>query len=184
MNRQLFLNGDIDSDSVRTIIQEIIVINYEDEQKERQTYNLIDGRPEPRKPIKLFINSPGGSVYDGFALIDAIRNSKTPIHTICLGSAMSMGMLIYSVGHKRYVGDYSTLMFHDVSSVMADKLETIRDKVGELNRVQAMICSVVVNHSKVPMEELATRISRREDWYISAEEAIKYGLADDYFRGF
>lgn len=183
MNRQLFLNGDVDADSVRTIIQDIIFINYEDAQKEKQAKNG-GFQPEMREPIKLFINSPGGNVYDGFALIDAIRNSKTPIHTIALGSAMSMGMLIHSVGHKRYVGEYATLMFHDVSSAVADKLETIRDRVGELNRIQAMICSVVTNHSNISMEALATKISRREDWYISADEAIKYGLADDYFTSF
>lgn len=174
MNRQVFLNGDINSSSVRDIIFKIISINHED--------NNIP--KNEREPIKLFINSPGGNVYDGFALIDTIRNSTTPIHTIALGSAMSMGMLVYSVGHERYVGEYSTLMFHDVSSAVADKLETIRDRVGELNRIQAMICSVVVNNSKIPMEQLASKLYQREDWYISAQEAIDYGLADGYFKGF
>lgn len=174
MNRQVFLNGDINSSSVRDIIFKIISINHEDS-------NIPKNE---REPIKLFINSPGGNVYDGFALIDTIRNSTTPIHTIALGSAMSMGMLVYSVGHERYVGEYSTLMFHDVSSAVADKLETIRDRVGELNRIQAMICSVVVNNSKIPMEQLASKLYQREDWYISAQEAIDYGLADGYFKGF
>lgn len=174
MNRQVFLNGEINSSSVRDIIFKIISINHED----------ADIPKNEREPIKLFINSPGGSVYDGFALIDTIRNSTTPVHTIALGSAMSMGMLIYSVGHKRYVGEYSTLMFHDVSSAVADKLETIRDRVGELNRIQAMICSVVVNNSKIPMEQLASKLYQREDWYISAQEAINYGLADGYFTSF
>ena len=143
--------------------------------------NLI---PPARKPIKIFINSPGGNVYDGFALIDAIRNSTTPVHTIALGSAMSMGMLIYAVGHRRYIGEYSTLMFHDVSSAVADKLETIRDRIDELNRIQAMICSVVTTNSKVPMEKLAEKLSQREDWYISAKEAIDLGLADGYLTEF
>lgn len=174
MNRQVFLNGDINSSSVRDIIFKIISINHED----------VGIPKNEREPIKLFINSPGGSVYDGFALIDTIRNSTTPVHTIALGSAMSMGMLIYSVGHKRYVGEYSTLMFHDVSSAVADKLETIRDRVGELNRIQAMICSVVVNNSKIPMEQLASKLYQREDWYISAQEAVNYGLADGYFTSF
>lgn len=178
MNRQLFLNGDINSNTVRDIIFKIISINHEDENNEKLSPIYS------REPIKLFINSPGGNVYDGFALIDTIRNSKTPVHTIALGSAMSMGMLVYSVGHERYVGEYSTLMFHDVSSAVADKLETIRDRVGELNRIQAMICSVVVNNSKIPMEQLASKLYQREDWYISAQEAIDLGLADGYFKGF
>lgn len=176
MNRKLLLSGDIDYYSTRPIIQAIMEINAEDANK------LIPAKE--RKPIQLFISSPGGDVYSGFALVDTIRNSVTPIHTIALGGVMSMGMLIYSVGHKRYMGEYATLMFHDVSSAVADKLEGIEDRVRELKRVQAMICTVVTNNSKVPLEFLAKRLSQREDWYISAEEAIKLGLADGYFKNF
>lgn len=176
MNRKLLLSGDIDYSTVSPLINSIVAINAEDNAK------LIPAAA--REPITLFVSSPGGDVYSGFALIDVIRNSTTPVHTVALGGAMSMGMLIYTVGHKRFVGEYSTLMFHDVSSAVADKLEGIEDRVKELKRIQAMICTVVTNHSKVSLPHLATKLSRREDWYISAQEAIECGLADDYFNGF
>lgn len=176
-DRRLLLSGDIDYNSTHSIIRSIIDINAEDELIEKTNKNY------KRIPIKLFINSPGGNVYDGFALIDIIRNSKTPIYTIALGAAMSMGMLIYTVGHKRFVGEYATLMFHDVSSAVADKLESIQDRISELKRIQAMICTVVTYNSKVSLEQLAYKLNQKEDWYISAKEALHLGLAEDYFKG-
>ena len=174
MNRKLLLSGDINYTTIFPIMQSIIDINSEDEMIEKIN------KQYKRVPIQLFINSPGGNVYDGFALIDVIRASKTPVHTIALGSAMSMGMLIY----KRFVGEYSTLMFHDVSSAIADKLEGIQDRIKELKRIQAMICTIVTNHSEVPLEQLAIKLNQRDDWYISAEEALQYKLAEDYFKNF
>jgi ATP-dependent Clp protease protease subunit len=176
--RKLLLNGEVETNITKELIQSIININAEDDALEKFNKNYV------RVPIELYINSPGGNVYEGFALIDVIRNSKTPVYTIALGSAMSMGMLIYSVGHKRYVGEYSTLMFHDVSSAIADKLEGIEERVKELKRIQAMICTVVVNNSSVPIDKLAHKLNKREDWYISPQEAIDLKLADDYFKGF
>ena len=177
-NRNLFLNGEIDSFTIQPIIQNILAINEEDEMLEKKYTNV------QRTPIKLFINSSGGNVYDGFALVDVIRNSSTPVHTIAVGSAMSMGLLIYAVGHKRYVGDYATLMFHDVSSAIVDKLEGMKDRMEELRKIQAMICTIVTNHSTIPLNTLAVKLNQREDWYISAQEAIEYKLADEYLHKF
>ena len=178
LNRNLFLNGEINSSSVQNIIESILNINEEDERLEKQYNNVI------RTPIKLFINSNGGNVYDGFALVDIVRNSTTPIHTITVGSAMSMGLLIYAVGHKRYVGEYATLMFHDVSSAIVDKLEGMKDRMEELRKIQAMICTIVTNNSNIPLNTLAVKLNQREDWYITAQEALEYKLADDYLHKF
>lgn len=176
LNRNLFLNGEINTASVQNIVQNILTINEEDEHLEKQYTEVT------RTPIKLFINSTGGNVYDGFALIDVIRHSTTPIHTIVVGSAMSMGMLIYAVGHKRYVGEYATLMFHDVSSAIVDKLEGMKDRMEELRKIQAMICTIVTNNSNIPLNTLAAKLNQREDWYISADEAIQYQLADGFLN--
>ena len=84
-----------------------------------------------RKPIKLFINSFGGSCYDGLALVDVIKQSKTPVHTISIGSSMSMGLWIYLAGHKRYIGENATLMFHDVTTWVWDKTETLKQELNQ-----------------------------------------------------
>ena len=176
LNRKILLSGDINEESIQKVIEDIIAINEEDDKRSVQCKDWT------RIPIQLFINSGGGNVYDGFALIDIMRQSKTPIHTITIGSAMSMAMMIFMAGHKRYVGEYSTLMFHDISALVHDKTESIRARLGELNRLQAMICTVVATNSEVPPEVLIEHLNKKEDWYIASDEALKLGLAHDYFR--
>ena len=93
--------GYIDSIDTNLIIQDIYEINEEDAKK--QTV----------EPIKLIINSSGGEIYSGLALIDVIDNSQTPIHTICHGSAMSMALMVYASGHRRIASKYATFMYHE-----------------------------------------------------------------------
>ena len=83
--RKILLSDNISALSVKDIITKIMDINYDDDLKE------ADYKDWERKPIKLFINSFGGSVYDGLSLVDIIKQSKTPVHTISIGSSMSMG---------------------------------------------------------------------------------------------
>lgn len=68
-----------------------------------------------REPIKIYINSYGGNLYDMWSLIDIILNSKTPIYTYCKGYAMSAGFKIFLAGHKRFVSKHATLLYHQLS---------------------------------------------------------------------
>jgi len=97
LSRTLTL-GDIDSEIINDIIQLIYEINEEDAKKTQV------------EPIKLIINSFGGEVYSGLALIDVIDNSLTPVYTICHGSAMSMALIIYAAGHQRMAKENGILM--------------------------------------------------------------------------
>lgn len=81
--------GDIETEIINDIIHSIYEINEEDVKK------------QTADPIKLIINSAGGEIYSGLALIDVINTSLTPIHTICHGSAMSMGLIVFVAGHHR-----------------------------------------------------------------------------------
>mgnify|MGYP003350628850 FL=1 len=94
--RTIILSGEVDDIIVSDIIQNISDVNEYDDDNEESVKDF------ERKPIKLIINSLGGSIYDGFGLIGVIENSKTPIHTYCYGSAMSMALLILVSGHKRF----------------------------------------------------------------------------------
>ena len=131
--RKILLSENISEKSVEAAITQIMNINYDDDLKEQ------DYMDWERKPIYLFINSFGGSVYNGLALVDIIKTSKTPIYTVALGSAMSMGLWIYSAGYKRLVGENATLMFHDISTNIHDKAEGIKQEVKELERLQIML---------------------------------------------
>lgn len=115
--RDLLLSDRISQGTVKDIIKDIFEINFDDDEKE-EIYKDWE-----RKPIQLFINSYGGSVYDGLALIDVIKRSKTPVHTVCIGSCMSMALWVWLSGAKRFVGESATLMFHDVFLFAYDKTE-------------------------------------------------------------
>lgn len=174
--RKILLSENITSSSVKDMIQEIMEINADDHLKE------ADYKDWERKPIKLFINSFGGSVYDGLALVDIIKQSKTPVHTISVGSSMSMGLWIYLAGHKRFVGENATLMFHDISTCVWDKVEGIKQELSECLRLQNVICNEITSTSLVKQETLDDYLTRKAEWYIPADEAIKLKLADGYYK--
>ena len=175
-NRELFISERISQGSVRDIIKDIFEINRDDDKKEK-IYKDWE-----RTPIKLFINSYGGSVYDGLALVDVIKRSKTPVHTICIGSCMSMALWIWLAGEKRLVGEMSTLMFHDLSVFAIDMTEGIKQELVEMLRLQNLLVTEITQKSLVTEEMLKDYITRKAEWYIPAEEAIKLKLADGYYK--
>lgn len=174
--RKILLSESINAASVKDIIAKIMEINHDDDLKE------ADYKDWERKPIKLFINSFGGSVYDGLAIVDIIKQSKTPVHTISIGSSMSMGFWIYLAGHKRYIGENATLMFHDITTWVWDKSESIKQELNEVLRLQKVICNEITSTSSVKQTTLDDYITRKAEWYIPAEEAIKLKLANGYYK--
>ncbi len=174
--RNLLLSDRISQNAVKEIIQEIFEINYDDDKKE-EIYKDWE-----REPIRLFINSYGGSLYDGLALVDIIKRSKTPVHTVCIGSCMSMALWVWLSGVKRFVGEAATLMFHDISLFAVDKTEGIKQELNETIRLQEMLIAEVVGRSMVKEETLRDYISRKAEWYIPADEAITLKLADKYYK--
>jgi ATP-dependent Clp protease protease subunit len=174
--RRILLSDYIKAETVKGVIEKIMEINHDDDLKE------ADYKGWERKPIKLFINSFGGSIYDGLAIVDIIKQSKTPVHTISIGSSMSMGFWIYLAGHNRYVGENATLMFHDAANWVWDKTETIKQELDETLRLQKIICNEITSTSLVKQETLDDYITRKAEWYIPADEAIKLRLADGYYK--
>lgn len=174
--RELLLSDRISQNSVKNAIESIFEINEDDQQKE-EIYKDWE-----RTPIKLFINSYGGSVYDGLALIDVIKHSKTPVHTICVGSCMSIALWIWLAGTKRLMGERATLMFHDISTFAVDKTEGIKQELNEMLRLQQMLISEVVGCSAIEEEKLQDYITRKAEWYIPASEAMTLKLAHAYYK--
>jgi len=175
--RDLILSDRISQSSVKDVIKDIFEINFDDDEKEK-TYKDWE-----RKPIMLFLNTYGGSVYDGLALVDVVKQSKTPVYTICVGSCMSMGLWIWLAGKKRLVGSNSTLMFHDLSLCFADKTEGIKQELSETIRLQELLIEAILKDSLVKEEKLRDVITRKAEWYISAKEAIELKLADEFYKG-
>ena len=174
--RKILLSEGINAASVKAVIEKIMEINADDDLKE------ADYKDWERKPIKLFINSFGGSVYDGLSLVDIIKQSKTPVHTISIGSSMSMGFWIWLAGAKRLIGERSTLMFHDLSAFAIDKTEGIKQELNEMLRLQEMLITDIVSGSLVKEETLRDYIMRKAEWYIPASDAISLKLAGGYYK--
>ena len=179
MERKLYLKDLVDEKSVMPLIEDIHRINDDDAEKEKE-YNGWE-----REPIKLYIYTYGGVCYAGFALIDAIRASKTPVHTIVLGTAMSMGIFVFNAGHKRLIGEHATLMYHDVSistGMNGEMTEGLKIELDEALRLQKMGSDFLMEYSLVEESVLKDYINRKADWYISAEEAIRLKIADAYYK--
>ena len=174
--RNILLSNSIEQSTVGSIINDIFEINLDDDQKS----DLY--KDWKREPIKLFLNSYGGSVYDGLALVDVIRQSRTPVHTVCIGSCMSMGLWVWLSGSKRWIGENATLMFHDLATFCVGKTESIKQELSEMHRLQKMLTDFVTERSMVKIDDLKDVISRKAEWYIPASEAISLKLADGYYK--
>jgi len=172
-NRVLFLGEEIDQDSVKEIIKSIYEFNMEDEQSE-----AIFSEYE-RQPIHLILNTYGGSVYDGMGLLGAIDISRTPVIVTCIGSAMSMGLLILASGHYRRIHSYSTAMYHQISSVSYDKLEGIKKDIQEIERLEKVFDSILLKKTKLGEEDLLKHKQTKSEWYITPKEALKFGIVDE-----
>lgn len=172
-NKRIFiLSSQINQKSVSEIIESIFDINQDDDHKLTQYKNY------EREPIKIILNTYGGSVYDGLGLIGAIEQSTTPIHITCLGSAMSMGLFILVSGHKRYMHKYSTVMYHQISSFVYDKIEGIKLELEEAQRLEKVCEDLLLRHTYITKEQLDDYKERKAEWFIPAEEAFKLGIVD------
>ena len=133
------------------------------------------------KSIKLIIDSPGGSVSAGLAIYDTIRNViKTPVTTVCMGTAASMGFIIFLAGDERLMLTNSRLMLHDPSlgggSLTGIKpLDLKKDILDRLLKVRDQIGNIISERSGLPLDEIFAMTEK--DTYLSAEESLNKGFA-------
>jgi ATP-dependent Clp protease protease subunit len=159
--------GDIDCIAVNQIIQDIYEINAEDAKK--QTV----------EPIKLIINSFGGEVFSGLALIDVIDSSQTPIHTICHGTAMSMALIIYAAGHHRIASKYATFMYHEAAYEINGKVSFHKQELKETERIDKICDAYLISKTKFTQKVLQPHRDKQAEWYFDVKTAQRYGLVDE-----
>ena len=129
-------------------------------------------------PIKLYINSYGGDVYQFFGLIDVILASKTPIYTYTLGAAMSCALLVALAGHKRFAYKHSTFMYHQISLGEWDVAKNLEEDLIETKRLHKLIEELVLDKTTITKEQIEDVHNHKRDWYISPGEALKYKIID------
>lgn len=168
--RLFFLSDDIDNTSIGKMCFNLLYILQEDDTEESTKKDY------KRQPIRIFINSYGGSVYDMWALIDIIEHSKTPIYTYCNGHAMSAAFTIFLAGHKRYATRHATFLYHQMSGWRSGKYQDLVEDREEMDFLQSTIESYVVERTKMTLEQLEEYRLAKKDVYIHSNKAIELGI--------
>lgn len=176
-DRILFLDAEIDQESVNDISRSIIEINDNDERliKLYSAYNLAYSP----MPIKLYIDSYGGYVYQCLGLLGIIEKSKVPVDTYVTGCAMSCAFLISITGRKRYAYENSTFMYHQISGSSDGTVKDMDDELVEFKRLQAIVEKHVIIKTSVKLEKLINSYTKKTDWFIDAKKALKLNIIDE-----
>jgi len=134
---------------------------------------------KPVYPIILHINSPGGSLYDCWGIVDTIKGIETPVVTYSYGKAMSAAALILMSGTpgSRLVAPNSWIMLHELSTWLGGSFSDVDNTMRHMKKIQDQVVTHISKCCKQNKKEVATMI--KEDRYFSAKEAVKFGIADE-----
>ena len=141
-------------------------------------YNKDDAGidPDKRKPIMIYLDTPGGDVSAGLRVIDIIQASKTPVYIVNLGICYSMGFMIYIAGHKRFASRNATFLMHDGSVSASGSASKTRDLMEFNNRVDERLRDMVLALTSISAELYDNK--SRTEWYMFANEAKELGVVD------
>lgn len=163
-DRVIIINQEIDENIVEMATMQIIKFNKEDK----------DIAVEDRKPIRVYISSNGGSVADGFTLIDVMLQSKTPVHTINLSKAYSMGFLIMLAGSKRSGFANSTYLLHDGMKGEISTGSKFKDTAKFYDELDERIKQYVLDRTIIDVKTYNKNFAK--EWYMYSDEAKKLGV--------
>jgi ATP-dependent Clp protease protease subunit len=133
----------------------------------------------PNKDIALYINSPGGEVSSGLAMYDTMQYIRSPVSTVCLGMAASMGSLLLAAGAKgkRFSLPNARVMVHQPSGGFRGQATDIEIQAREILTLRKRLNHIYVHHTGQPIEAIEAKLER--DSWMSAEEAMAFGLVDE-----
>jgi ATP-dependent Clp protease protease subunit len=139
---------------------------------------LYLAREDPTKPIRLYINSPGGQVYSGMAIYDTMQQIECPVSTVALGFTASFGTVLLTAGTKgmRYALPNATVHMHQPLGGAQGQASDIAIQANEILRLRKSLNDILSFHTSQPIEKIEEDTDR--DIFFSAEEAKEYGLVD------
>lgn len=175
-SRQIVISTHIDEVLAKEIIEHITAISDLDDAREEALKNY------DREPIEIFINSGGGSVTDGFAIIGAMEMCNTPIVTYAMGLVASMALAIFVAGDVRIAHRHCRLMYHGISYGMLGHITDHEQQMKEADLLQRMYNSLMLERTQFPKEKMDEIRSMKYDYYFSAKEAKKLGVAHDFIK--
>lgn len=160
--RIIFLTGEINDVTADLVVAQLLFLEGED----------------PTKDIQIYINSPGGSVSAGFAIFDTMNYIKCDVSTICVGLAASMGAFLLAAGQKgkRYALPNADIMIHQPLGGAQGQASDIKIHAEKILEIRKRINKILSDETGQPMEKVEADTDR--DYYLSAPEAVEYGLID------
>ena len=144
---------------------------------------LYLAREDPTKPIRMYINSPGGMVYSGMAIYDTMRQVECPISTVAVGFTASFGTVLLTAGTKgmRYALPHATIHMHQPLGGAQGQASDIAIQAQEIIRLRSTINNILSRHTGRTIEQIEEDTDR--DIYMTAEQAKEYGLVDEVLTG-
>lgn len=165
-DRIILIGGAIDDQIANLVVAQILFLEAED----------------PEKDIQIYINSPGGVITAGMAIYDTMQYVKSPVSTICVGQAASMGAFLLSAGTKgkRFALPYARIMIHQPLGGVQGQATDIDIQAKEILRMKDILNRLLSEHTGQALERVERDTER--DFFMSADEAKDYGLIDQVFK--
>ena len=165
-DRIIFLGGSITDQVANSIIAQLLFLEHED----------------PKKDIKLYINSPGGVVTGGLAIYDTMRHIKPDVSTIGVGIAASMGAVLLTAGKKgkRFILPNSEVLLHQVMGEAGGQAVEIEITARQILKIKDKLNQILAKHTGQPMAKIEKDTDR--DFYLSAQGAKEYGVVDEIIK--
>ena len=172
--RIIGLFSSVEEEKIAELIQVLLYLN---------ETNRILPEGEERKPIQFYLNTYGGSADDMFAMYDIMKDvmQETEIHTIGVGKVMSAGTLLLAAGTKgkRKIGRNCRVMIHNVAAGNFGNLPNLANELEAIQQLQDDYITAMVANTNFTRKKLERLLNEKVNIYLSAEEAVKYGLADE-----
>ena len=158
----MFVGGEIEDDMANAVVAQLLFLQAQD----------------PEKEVSMYVNSPGGSVTAGLAILDTMRMVKCPVATYCVGQAASMGAVLLAAGEKgrRFALPHARIMVHQPWGGAQGKASDIEITAREILRLKEMLNGILADASGKTPEEVLKDTDR--DHFMSAEEAKAWGIVD------
>lgn len=165
-DRIIFLGGPINDVVANAVIAQLLFLEHED----------------PKKDIKIYVNTPGGSVTAGLAIYDAMQYVKNPVSTICVGMAASMGAVLLAAGKKgkRLALPNSEILLHQVMGGAEGQASEIEITAKHIVKIKDKLSQILAKHTGQKLANIERDTDR--DFYLTAEEAKNYGLIDEIIK--
>lgn len=165
-DRIIFLGTEINDNVANVIIAQLLYLSSQD----------------PESPITMYLNTPGGSVYDGLAIYDTMQYIPNEVHTVCTGLAASMGSVLLCAGEKgkRFALPHSRIMIHQPLGGAHGQASDIEITAKEILKLKGELYQIIADHSGKTLKQIEKDADR--DHWLTAKEAVAYGMIDDIFN--